>query len=109
MVSVIRLLSARSTVGAFFQSGPEKTLPVCYDVLGKVEEGTFLRWCQAPRSDHPPTDGPAYLWGLLFLISFDQDRCAVLSRHMGDAPLQEDLLPLPGGDVEELPSPPTPP
>ena len=29
----------------------------------------------------------------------------MLDRHIGDAPLQEDLLPLPGGDVEELPSP----
>ena len=34
-----------------------------------------------------------------FLISFDQDRCAMLDRHMGDAPLQDDLLPLLGGEV----------
>ena len=102
MVSVIRSLSARSTVGTFFQFGPEQALPVRHDVLGEVEEGSFLRWCQAPRSDHPPTDGPAYLWSLLFLISFDQDRCAMLVLHVGDAPLQEDPLPLPGGDVEEL-------
>lgn len=39
MVSVIRLLSTRSTVGAFFQFGPEQALPVRHDVLGEVEEG----------------------------------------------------------------------
>ena len=100
--SVVRLLSARSTVGPFLQSGPEKALPVRHDVLGEVEEGAFLRWCQAPCPDHAPADVPVYLWGLLFLISFDQDRGAVLVLHMGDAPLQEDPLPLPGGDVEEL-------
>ena len=55
--------------------------------------------------DHAPAGCPIYLWGLLFLISFDQDQCAMLILHVGDAPLQEDLLPLPGGDVEELPSP----
>ena len=111
MVSVIRPLSARSTVGAFFQFGPEQALPVRHDVLGEVEKGAFLRWCQAPRSDHPPTDGPAYLWGLLFLFSFDQNRSAMLVLHVGDAPLQENPLPLPGGDLEELavPLPPTPP
>ena len=102
MVSVIRLLPAQSTVGALFQFGPEKALPVHHDVLDKVEEGTFLRWCQAPRPDHPPTDGPAYLWGLLFLFSFDQNRSAMLILHVGDAPLQENPLPLPGCDVEEL-------
>ena len=29
----------------------------------------------------------------------------MLILHVGDAPLQEDPLPLPGGDVEELSSP----
>ena len=105
MVSIIRPLSARSTVGILFQLGLEQAFPIRHDVLGEVEKGAFLRWCQAPRPDHAPTDGPVYLWGLLFLISFNQDRCAVLIQRMGDAPLQEDPLPLPDGDVEELPSP----
>ena len=102
MVFIIQGFSARSTVGVLLQLGPEQAFPVGHDVLGEVEKGAFLRWCQAPRSDHPPTDGPAYLWGLLFLISFDQDRSAMPVLHVGDAPLQEDPLPLPGGDVEEL-------
>ena len=104
-MSIIRPVSARPTVGILFQLGPEQLFPVRHDVLGEVEKGAFLRWCQAPRPDHAPTDGPVFLWGLLFLISFDQDRCAMLILHVGDAPLQEDPLPLRGGDVEELPSP----
>ena len=98
MFSVIRLLSAQSTVGPFLQSGPEKALPVRHDVLDKVEESAFLRWSQAPR----PAGGPVHLWGLLFLFSFDQHRTAMLILHVSDAPLQENPLPLPGRDVEEL-------
>ena len=105
MVFIIRPLSTRPTVEVLLQLGPEQAFPVGHDVLGEVEKGAFLDWRQAPCPDHAPADCPIYLWGLLFLISFDQDRCAVLDRHMGDAPLQENLLPLPGGDVEELPSP----
>ena len=52
--SVVRLLSARSTVGPFLQSGPEEALSVRHDVLDQVEEGALLRWTQAPRPDHPP-------------------------------------------------------
>ena len=105
MVFIIRGFSARPTVGVLLQLGPEQAFPVGHDVLGEVEQDGFLAWRQAPCPDHAPADCPIYLWGLLFLVSFDQDRCAMLDRHIGDAPLQEDLLPLPGGDVEELPSP----
>ena len=102
MFSVVRLLSARSTVGPFLQSGPEEALSVRHDVLDQVEEGALLRWAQAPRPDHPPAGGPAHLWVLLFLFSFNQHRAAVLILHVCDTPLKEDPLPLPGCDVEEL-------
>ena len=102
MFSVVRLLSAQSTVRPFPQSCPEEALSVRHDVLDQVEEGALLRWTQAPCPDHPPAGGPAHLWGLLFLFSFDQHRTAMLILHVCDAPLQENPLPLPGCDVEEL-------
>ena len=105
MVFIIRGSSARSTVGVLLQLGPEQVVPVGHDVLGEVEQDGFLAWRQASCPDQAPADCPIHLWGLFFLVSFDQDRSAMLDRHMGDASLQDDLLPLLGGDLEELPSP----
>ena len=105
MVFIIRGFSAQPTVGVLLQLGSEQAFPVDHDVLGEVEQDGFLAWRQASCPDQAPADCPIHLWGLFFLVSFDQDRSAMLDRHMGDASLQDDLLPLLGGDLEELPSP----
>ena len=71
-------------------------------VLDQAEQGALLSWTEALESGQLPTRWPINLWFALFLFRFNKGWSALLISHMSDAPLQQDVLPPPGCQAEQV-------
>ena len=79
-----------------------KPLSIGEKVLGQAEQGALLSWTEALESGQLPTRWPINLWFALFLFRLNKGWSALLISHMSDAPLQQDVLPPPGCQAEQV-------
>ena len=71
-------------------------------ILGQAEQGGLLSGTEALESGKFPTRWPVNLWFGLFLFRFNEGWSSPLISHMSDAPLQQDVLPPPGCQAEQV-------
>ena len=79
-----------------------KPFPIDNEVLGPGEQDGLLGGAEPFLSGEVPACWPVCSWSGLLLLSLNQDWGSPLVLHMGDASLQQDLLPLPSCQVKKI-------
>ena len=79
-----------------------KPFPIDNEVLGPGEQDGLLGGAEPFLPGEVPACWPVRSWSGFLLLSLNQDRGSPLVLHMGDASLQQDLLPLPSCQVKEI-------
>ena len=76
--------------------------PIDNEVLGPGEQGGLLGGAEPFLPGEVPACWPVSSWSGFLLLGLNQDRGSSLVFHVGDASLQQDLLPLPSCQVKEI-------
>ena len=76
--------------------------PIDNEVLGPGEQGGLLGGAEPFLPGEVPACWPVSSWSGFLLLGLNQDRGSPLVLHVGDASLQQDLLPLPSCQVKEI-------
>ena len=79
-----------------------KPFPIDNEVLGPGEQDGLLGRAEPFLPGEVPACWPVRSWSGFLLLSLNEDRGSPLVLHMGDASLQQDLLPLSSCQVEEV-------
>ena len=79
-----------------------KPFPIDNEVLGPGEQDGLLGGAEPFLSGKVPACWPVCSWSGFLLLSLNQDRGSPLVLHVGDASLQQDLLPLSSCQVKEI-------
>ena len=79
-----------------------KPFSVDDEVLGPAEQSGFLRRAEPFLPGKFPARRPIHSWFGFFLFGLNEGRDPPLILHMSGASLQQDLLPLPSCQVEEI-------
>ena len=72
------------------------------EVLGPAEQSGLLRRAEPSEPGKFPARWPINFWFGFFLFSFNEGWCTPLILHMSGAPLQQNVLPLPGCQAEKI-------
>ena len=102
MHPVVVSITTSLTRWILFEARSVKPFSIDEEILGPAEQGGLLRRAEAFESGKFPARWPINFRSGFFLFSFNEGWYTPLILHVSGAPLQQNVLPLPGCQAEKV-------